>query len=62
MNELPRDQVVSLAQSLGLSMSPEDLDEVTHRLNAFLDALAPLSELPLETADPSPAPLDAPHP
>jgi hypothetical protein len=43
-------------------MTPEDLDEVTHRLNAFIEALAPLDALPLIAAEPTPmqrAPEDA---
>jgi hypothetical protein len=40
-------------------MTPEDLVEVTHRLNAFLEALAPLAALPLDNVDPVPfLPLD----
>jgi hypothetical protein len=35
-------------------MTPEDLIEVTHRLNALIEALAPLAALPLESAEPAP--------
>ena len=50
-------EVEALAASLGLSPTPEDLVEVTHRLNAMRDALAPLATLPLHTVEPvAPAP------
>ncbi|HEV8440189.1 MAG TPA: hypothetical protein VGT40_19015 [Methylomirabilota bacterium] len=53
MRELSTAQVSAMAEALGLPVSPEDLVEVTHRLNAFIQALAPLADLPLETAEPS---------
>jgi hypothetical protein len=56
MPDLSGEEVRSLAGSLGLAVAPEDLGEVTHRLNAFLDALAPLASLPLEQAEPVPVP------
>jgi hypothetical protein len=31
---------------------------VTHRLNAFIDALAPLAELDTQRVDATPAPVD----
>jgi Asp-tRNA(Asn)/Glu-tRNA(Gln) amidotransferase C subunit len=46
MRELTESQVHALAQALDLPMSPEDTAEVTHRLNAFIEALDPLTELP----------------
>jgi hypothetical protein len=50
-------EVEALAASLGLSPTPDDLLEVTHRLNAMRDALAPLATLPLDTVEPAaPAP------
>ena len=58
MAELTADQVLALAESVGLSMTGGDLAEVTHRLNAFLDALAPLRDLPIEDVQPVPLPLD----
>jgi hypothetical protein len=39
-------------------MTPEDAAEVTHRLNAFIEALAPLAELPPGGPEPLPAPVD----
>jgi hypothetical protein len=54
-------QVRALARALGLSMTAEDLAEVTHRLNGLLDALAPLEALPLDTVEPVPAPPDLPR-
>ena len=54
MTELTAEQVGALAAALGLPVTPEDVTEVTHRLNALIDALAPLADLPLETVDPVP--------
>lgn len=53
MTELTAEQVGALAAALGLPVTPEDVTEVTHRLNALIEALAPLADLPLETVDPS---------
>ena len=55
MIDLTPDRVRALADALGLPLSPEDLDEVTHRLNAILHALAPLAELPIDSVEPVPA-------
>jgi hypothetical protein len=46
--------VRALAAALGLVPSGDDLVEVTHRLNAMRDALAPLAALPLDTVEPTP--------
>ena len=54
MEELSPAQVEAMAAALGLSMSPDDLAEVTHRLNALLEALEPLGELPLDEVEPVP--------
>jgi Asp-tRNA(Asn)/Glu-tRNA(Gln) amidotransferase C subunit len=54
MPDLTRDEVAAMAAAAGLPMTPEDLPEVTHRLNAFLEALAPLAELPLDGVEPTP--------
>jgi hypothetical protein len=54
MADLAPEQVQALAAAAGLTMTPDDLAEVTHRLNAFLEALAPLADLPLETVEPAP--------
>ena len=58
MPKPPRDltpaEVEALAAALGLTPTPEDLVEVTHRLNAMRDALAPLAALPLDTVEPAP--------
>ena len=56
MADLTEDQVRALAQALALPMTPEDAAEVTHRLNAFIEALAPLAELPPGGPEPLPAP------
>jgi len=52
--DLTTDQVGALAAALGLPVTLEDLAEVTHRLNALIEALEPLAELPLETVEPVP--------
>jgi len=54
MPDLTTAEVQALAAALELPMSDEDLVEVTHRLNAFLDVLGSLAELPLITAEPVP--------
>ena len=54
MPDLTQAEVAALASAAGLPMTPEDLVEVTHRLNAFLEALAPLAALPLEAVEPVP--------
>jgi len=46
--------VRTLAATLGLHPTDDDLEEVTHRLNAMRDALAALASLPLDTAEPAP--------
>jgi hypothetical protein len=58
MSELTEDQVRALARALDLPMTPADAAEVTHRLNAFIEALAPLADLPLGSPEPTPAPID----
>ena len=59
MPDLTQAEVAALASAAGLPVTPDDLVEVTHRLNAFLEALAPLAALPLENVDPVPfLPLD----
>ena len=52
--DLTPTEVLALAAAYGLPLAGEDLTEVTHRLNAMRDALAPLAELALETASPAP--------
>lgn len=47
-------EVRALAAALGLTPTEDDLIEVTHRLNAMRDALAPLATLPLDTVEPTP--------
>lgn len=59
MTELTRDQVRALAAAAGLPMGDDDLAEVTHRVNAFVEALEPLATLPLETVEPLPVAPDA---
>ena len=59
MTELTQSQVEALASAIGLPLAGDDLVEVTHRLNAFVDALAPLGELPIDEVQPVPFLLDA---
>jgi hypothetical protein len=58
MADLTEVQVRALAQALELPLTADDATEVTHRLNAFIEALAPLAELPTGGLDPAPAPID----
>jgi hypothetical protein len=54
MADLSPAEVRALAVAVGLSLTDDDLAEVTHRVNAFVDALAPLAALPLHTVEPLP--------
>ncbi|MGH7303187.1 MAG: hypothetical protein ACRELZ_07855 [Candidatus Rokuibacteriota bacterium] len=54
MTDLTTEQVGALAAALGLAVTADDLAEVTHRLNALIEALRPLSELSLEAVEPVP--------
>jgi hypothetical protein len=58
MSDLTTEQVAALAAAAGVPLPPDDVVEVTHRLNGLLDALTPLADLPLETVEPLPAPPD----
>ena len=58
MSNLTEAEVRALAQVLQLAVTDEDAAEVTHRLNAFLEALAPLAELDTDGVDAVPAPID----
>jgi len=58
MADLTEAQVQALAQALALPMTPEDTTEVTHRLNAFIEALAPLAEISMEAPEAASAPVD----
>jgi aspartyl-tRNA(Asn)/glutamyl-tRNA(Gln) amidotransferase subunit A len=55
VTDLGLDHVRALAASLGLHVLAEDVEEVTHRLNAILDALGALRGLPLHAVEPVPA-------
>jgi hypothetical protein len=50
--------VGALLRWLGFPATAEDVDEITHRLNAFTSALEPLAALDLECAGPPAATLD----
>jgi Asp-tRNA(Asn)/Glu-tRNA(Gln) amidotransferase C subunit len=54
VSDLTTEQVHALARAAGLPVSPDDLAEVTHRLNALLEALEPLAGLPLDGVEPTP--------
>jgi hypothetical protein len=54
MADLSPAEVRALAAAAGLSLTDDDLAEVTHRVNAFVDALAPLAALPLDSVEPLP--------
>jgi len=56
--DLAPDDVRRLAASLSLPMIGDDAEEIAHRLNAFLDALAALDALPLEQGEPWPIRLE----
>jgi hypothetical protein len=56
---LTPEQVMALVRAGGLRVSADDLPEITVRVNAFLDALASLDALPLDSVQPIPA---LPHP
>ena len=59
MKDLTPAEVRAMAQSIGVAVSDDDVTEVAHRLNAFLEALAPLAGLGLTAVEPvptSPAP------
>ncbi len=43
-----------MARAVGLPLTDEDLAEITHRLNAFIEALSPLAALPLDRVEPLP--------
>ena len=58
MADLSETDVRALARALDLLLTDEDAAEVTHRLNAFIEALAPLAELETGSVDPTPAPVD----
>jgi hypothetical protein len=58
MADLTEAQVRALAQAIELPLLPDDAAEVTHRLNAFMDALAPLAALGAAGGDAAPAPID----
>ena len=54
MTDLSPEQVRALAAAAGLPLTDDDLVEVTHRVNAFVEALAPVAGLPLDSVEPLP--------
>ncbi len=59
MVDLSQDEVLGLARVAGMPIIPEDVEEVTLRLNALLETLTELDQLPLDGVQPLPA---LPHP
>lgn len=55
VHDLTPDRVQALAGTLGMPLLPGDADEVTHRLNAFVEALTAFGDLPLDAVEPVPA-------
>ncbi|MSQ10883.1 MAG: hypothetical protein EXR52_07785 [Dehalococcoidia bacterium] len=51
--DISSEDISLMARVLGLSITPADLPEVTHRVTALLDQLQRLDGLDLESADPS---------
>ena len=58
MADLTEAEVRALAQALQLPLTADDAAEVTHRLNAFIEAIAPLADLPSGDVVATPAPVD----
>ena len=58
MADLNESEVRALARALELPLTDADAAEVTHRLNAFIEALEPLMELDADGPEATPAPID----
>lgn len=58
MADLTGVDVEAMGRALGLGIAADDLVEVTYRLNAFIEALAPLGDLAPDGPEPLPAPVD----
>jgi hypothetical protein len=58
MPELTEAQVRALAGTIDLPLTDADAAEVTHRLNAFIVALEPLTTLSPPGVDAAPVPVD----
>lgn len=58
MADLEESDVRRMARNLGFSLTDDDITEVTHRLNAFIDALRPLADLDHTAVEPVPAAVD----
>ena len=56
--DLTAAEVRAMGAALGFDISADDLAEVTHRLNAFVDALVPLGDLAAGGPEAVPAPVD----
>ena len=59
MADLSQQEVLALAKIGRITVIPKDLEEVTLRLNALLEALSVLDTLPLDNVPAVPA---VPHP
>ena len=53
-SNLSKEEVRSLAHTLGLTINDEELDEVTHRFTALMSELNRLDQRDLESIDPLP--------
>ena len=56
MAGLSQKEVEALGRAAGLPLLAEDVPEVTVRINTFIEALAALEGLPLDSVQPLPAP------
>ena len=52
-SDISPEDVGRMARMLGLSITPADHPEVTHRFTALLDQLQRLDELDVDSVDPS---------
>ena len=52
MKELTKEQVQTLADTLGVPVGPEELDEVAARFNALLWTMAKIDNLEWQGVDP----------
>lgn len=52
MADLTPTQIKAMAAAMGLAIAPEDLPEVTYRVNALQEALATLEHPDLDAVEP----------
>ena len=58
MADLSQSEVRGMGRAIGLDIAGDDLAEVTHRLNAFIEALVRLADVAADAPEPLPAPVD----